>query len=255
MTDSAASSIARAALTASSAARWNCSTAGPGSPDPPSSSRSSSCTGAHGAKSERVGPAHRRPTPGSGVPSADRQRPKTTWSAPSRRAASTTDVAGASRGAGSNDDTDRPGSSSSSSRRPSASSSLSVNGSSTTSSSPASVRSSVQRRHVGEVVGRVDVAVQRARRTHGAGRRRPARAAPARPGAPGSGAKPSSMVGQVLEVVLLPRLEPRVGDGVGQQAVGDHGIDAVAEQRQVGERPPGLGHDDPLGVHDQPGAW
>ena len=59
---------------------------------------------------------------------------------------------------------------------------------------------------------------------------------------------------EVLGVRLLPRLEPRVGDRVRQEAVGDHRVDAVAEQRQVRVGAARFRDHHALGVDDQPHA-
>ena len=53
---------------------------------------------------------------------------------------------------------------------------------------------------------------------------------------------------------VLPRPEPGILHGVGEDPVRDHGVDVVAEQREVRERAPGLGHDHALRVDDEAGA-
>ena len=59
---------------------------------------------------------------------------------------------------------------------------------------------------------------------------------------------------QMLRVQVLPRLEPGIGDLVGQQPVHHHRVDAVTEQPQVGGRAARLGYHHRLGVHHQPDA-
>ena len=68
----------------------------------------------------------------------------------------------------------------------------------------------------------------------------------------GNGAKLDSIDGEMLGVQLTPAFEPRIGDAFGQQTVGDDGVDAIAEQRQVRVRPARLGDHHALGVHDEP---
>ncbi len=107
---------------------------------------------------------------------------------------------------------------------------------------------------------RIGVVQHRGRRR---GRRRPPRRRPAADRRPtssspasrarstGTGANDSLDGGEVLAVGRLPPVEPRVGDLVGQQPVGHHRVDPVAEQRQVGVGAAGLGDHHALGVDDQ----
>ena len=60
--------------------------------------------------------------------------------------------------------------------------------------------------------------------------------------------------GEVLGLDVLPLAEIRVLDLVGNDAVDDHRVHPVAEQRQVGVGATGLGDHHLLGVHHQPDA-
>ena len=68
----------------------------------------------------------------------------------------------------------------------------------------------------------------------------------------GKRSEPGLDLGQVARVRLLPRVEPGIGDLVGQHPVRDHGVDLVAEQRQIGVGATRFGDHHALGVHDEP---
>ena len=59
---------------------------------------------------------------------------------------------------------------------------------------------------------------------------------------------------QVLGVQLLPRLEPGIGDLLGQEAIHHDGVHAVPEKPEIGRRASRFGDDDGLGVHDDADA-
>ena len=67
----------------------------------------------------------------------------------------------------------------------------------------------------------------------------------------GTGANPSLDGDQLLGVGLLPEVEPRIVDRLRQQPVGDHRVDGVAEEREIGVGAAGLGHDQPFRGDDQ----
>ena len=70
----------------------------------------------------------------------------------------------------------------------------------------------------------------------------------------GSGAKLSSIVLRCSTCSAFHRSNHGSDDLVGQQPVGDHRVDPVAEQREVGVGAPRLGDHHALGVHDEPHA-
>ena len=142
---------------------------------------------------------------------------------------------------------------SSSSRRARDSSSRVPNGQRLHEAHPTVVALDPQRLALVEHRGGVELAVEvvgergQRRGADGLGRRSSERST-------GTGANPSLDGRQLLGVRRLPEVEPRIVDGVGEEAVGHHRVDAVPEEGEVGVGATGLGDHHPLGGHHQPDA-